>query len=397
MGNLRDYIKILESGSRDKGGAIDSGIPSLGAEHLGNNGKLILGKKMKYISYDHYEQMRTGKIQKGDVLVVKDGATTGKTSFVNSDFPYSKAAINEHVFLLRPNNMLLPKFLFHYLYSECGQRLILQDFRGATVGGISRDFIDIPIKLPPLDVQQKIADVLDKASALIELRSAQLDKLDLLIKSQFIEIFGNPVTNPMRWPIVDLHDCLISIDNGKSFVCESESRTGNYPAVLKLSAVTYGHYQPGENKAVTSAELFVKAAEVHDGDLLFTRKNTPELVGMCAYIFKTPSNLMMPDLIFRLNTNDRCNKIYLWQLINHDLFRNCIQNLASGSAKSMSNISKERLSNLCIILPPRDLQKEFADFVSQVENQKQLLNQSLSQLELNYKSLMQKCFRGELF
>ena len=350
---------------------LDDGYPVYGA-----NGKIGF-----YSQYTH---------KKETVLVTCRGATCGT---VNICEKYSY--VNGNAMALdNLSSQVKLKYLTHYLQKRGFSDVIT----GSAQPQIIRSSIEkILIPVPPLDVQQKIADVLDKASALIELRRAQLDKLDLLIKSQFIEMFGDPVTNPMRWPIVDLHDCLISIDNGKSFVCESESRTGNYPAVLKLSAVTYGHYQPGENKAVTSAELFVKAAEVHDGDLLFTRKNTPELVGMCAYIFKTPSNLMMPDLIFRLNTNDRCNKIYLWQLINHDLFRNCIQNLASGSAKSMSNISKERLSNLCIILPPRDLQKEFADFVSQVENQKQLLNQSLSQLELNYKSLMQKCFRGELF
>ena len=160
------------------------------------------------------------------------------------------------------------------------------------------------------------------------------------------------------------------IENGKSFVCDSNSRTGKQPGVLKLSAATYGIYKPEENKAILSADDFVEQAEVHAGDLLFTRKNTPELVGMSAYVWQTPEKLMMPDLIFRLIPNQQMHPIFLWKLINHDVFRCKIQELATGTAKSMSNISKERLRNLEIIVPPIKLQNQFADFVVQTDKSK---------------------------
>ena len=183
-------------------------------------------------------------------------------------------------------------------------------------------------------------------------------------------MFGDPVRNEKGWRIVSLSSCLKSIDNGKSFVCDSVARKGDWPAVLKLSAATYGYYRPEENKAVLDENQFIEDATVRTNDLLFTRKNTPELVGMCAYVYDTPNRLMMPDLVFRLNTNECCNKIFLWKLINLDLFRGVIQSIASGSAKSMSNISKERLLGIDIILPPIDLQNEFATFVEQTDKLK---------------------------
>lgn len=125
---------------------------------------------------------------------------------------------------------------------------------------------------------------------------------------------------------------------------------------------------------------------------MFTRKNTPELVGMCAYVYDTPTKLMMPDLIFRLNVSERCDKIFLWKLINHDLFRPCIENIATGSAKSMSNISKERLLRLKIILPPLELQQQFAAFVTEVDNSKESVKKSLQELETLKSSLMQQYF-----
>lgn len=230
----------------------------------------------------------------------------------------------------------------------------------------------ICIKYPDVDRQKEIVIVLDMMSDIIKKRKKEIKYLDDLIKARFVEMFGDPVSNPMGWEKVKLSQCLVSIDNGKSFVCGANSRTGNEPAILKLSAATYGYYKSEENKAMIDMNQFVEDAEVHSGDLLFTRKNTPELVGMCAYVYDTPAKLMMPDLIFRLNTSNHCDKIFLWKLIDHDLFRACIGKIAAGSAKSMSNISKERLLGLCIILPPIELQQQFADFVRKIDKLKLL-------------------------
>ena len=116
--------------------------------------------------------------------------------------------------------------------------------------------------------------------------------------------------------------------------------------------------------------MFAESAEVHKGDLLFTRKNTPELVGMAAYVLETPANLMMPDLIFRLVPNEKMDSVFLWQLINCREFRPVIQSVSGGSAKSMSNISKERLGKIPVICPPRELQDELIPFIQQTDKSK---------------------------
>ena len=250
----------------------------------------------------------------------------------------------------------------------------------------------LDFKIPSSDEQNHVVEVLDKVTELISLRKQQLAKLDELVKARFVEMFGNPSNNSLGFPYEPLSNCLLSIENGKSFVCSNDMRQEENPAILKLSAVTYGVYQQDENKAILDSSMFVKSAEVHKGDLLFTRKNTPELVGMCAYVNDTAPNLMMPDLIFRLNTNEKINKIFLWKLINHEFFRGKIQNIATGSAKSMSNISKERLEKLAIILPPLHLQNDFAALVERVDQQKQTIQQSLEKLELLKKALMQEYF-----
>lgn len=282
-----------------------------------------------------------------------------------------------------------------YLY--CFLEKYIETLRKQSIGGIIKyiklgNLTNAEIPLCGINKQKQITTVLSKLNSVIEIRKKQVLKLDELVKSRFIEMFGDPNINPYHWNILQLGKCIKSIDNGKSFVCNNNPRIGNAPAILKLSAVTYGVYKPEENKAIIDSDDFVKSAEVQNEDLLFTRKNTPDLVGMSSYVFSTPEKLMMPDLIFRINTKEICNKVFLWQFINHDSFRKHIQNIATGSAKSMSNISKERLMKLQIALPPIELQNKFANFVKQVDKSKLAIEKNIEKLEILKKTLMQKYF-----
>ena len=254
------------------------------------------------------------------------------------------------------------------------------------------DLKAVEMECPPINEQNRIVSQINSILTIIAHRKNELSRLDELIRARFVETFGDPITNPKGWDRYLLNDCLERIDSGKSFVCSDKPRVGNYPAVLKLSAATYGDYRPEENKALLDPNQFVEGAEVHSGDLLFTRKNTPELVGMAAYIQETPEKLMMPDLIFRLVTNDKMNPVFLWQLINCKEFRPIIQGISGGSAKSMSNISKERLGQINVICPPRQIQDQLVPFVHQVDKSKSVVQKSLDKMQLLFDSLMQQYF-----
>ncbi len=265
--------------------------------------------------------------------------------------------------------------------------------RGATFKEISKQIVaSIEINVPDMEQQMQAAENLERVSSIIRLRKKELQKLDDLVKARFVELFGNPISNPMKWDIYQLEECLERIDNGKSFICSDKPRTGDNPAILKLSAATYGDYRPNENKALLDESLFVESSEVHAGDLLFTRKNTPELVGAAAYVQNTPPKLMMPDLIFRLVPNEKVNAVFLWQLINCKEFRPVIQAISGGSAKSMSNISKERLGKIKVICPPRELQDSLIPFVKRVDKSKAVIQKALDETQLLFDSLMQEYF-----
>ena len=316
--------------------------------------------------------------------IVKDGAGVGRAYLL----PEKSSVIGTMQYILPKDNIDIK-----YLYYAIQYMRLEKYYSGATIPHIYfRDYQYEPILLPDKKEQEQKTGVLEKIDKLIANHEKMVKVLDTLVKSRFVEMFGSPIANDKNLPIASLGSCLQGIENGKSFVCDSNSRTGKQPGVLKLSAATYGIYKPEENKAILSADDFVEQAEVHAGDLLFTRKNTPELVGMSAYVWQTPEKLMMPDLIFRLIPNQQMHPIFLWKLINHDVFRCKIQELATGTAKSMSNISKERLRNLEIIVPPIKLQNQFADFVVQTDKSKLAIQQSIETIQTLKAKLMQDYF-----
>jgi type I restriction enzyme S subunit len=244
--------------------------------------------------------------------------------------------------------------------------------------------------LPPMDEQRRLAEVLWTFDNTKQAYKKLLKMTDELVKSRFVEMFGDPVTNPMGWEMRTFSECLKRIDSGSSYNCEPHSRRGNNPAILKLSAVTYGVYNPDENKELPASIPFDERIEVMPGDLLFSRKNTLEMVGMSAFVYNTPPKLMLPDLIFRLIAKGDCSRVYLWHLINHPAMRPSIQGLANGSAASMPNISKQRLMGLTIPLPPLSLQNRFADFVRQADKSKFELARTIDEIDAAYKALVRE-------
>lgn len=315
-------------------------------------------------------------------------ATLGEVGILTIDACTNQAIAG---ITIRNKDEVLTDYLYYYLKSK--KSYVNNLGRGVAQNNINLSILrDLEVPLPTLSVQRQTVDILDKTAKVIKYRLQQLQKLDNLIKARFVELFGNPISNPMKWDTYQLEECLERIDNGKSFICSDKPRVGDAPAILKLSAATYGDYRPNENKALLDESLFVESAEVHAGDLLFTRKNTPELVGTAAYVQNTPSKLMMPDLIFRLVPNEKVNAVFLWQLINCKEFRPVIQAISGGSAKSMSNISKERLGKIKVICPPRELQDSLIPFVEQTDKSKSIIQKALNKVQLLFDSLMQNYF-----
>lgn len=149
-------------------------------------------------------------------------------------------------------------YVFHLLKARNND--LNQKGTGSTFKAMGKNVLE-EVAVPQIspDEQQKCMDMMDLLVSIIRERKSQLDKLDELIKARFVELFGDPVRNSMEWETYQLDECLERIDNGKSFVCSDKPREGNYPAVLKLSAATYGDYRPSENRHCWMKNSLLKA------------------------------------------------------------------------------------------------------------------------------------------
>jgi len=332
-------------------------------------------------------------LPRGALLGALYGATVGRVGILGIE-----AATNQAVCHIIPDQRRADRqYLFYALQAQ------VPTWLSRRVGGgqpnISQGIIrETLIPLPPLDEQKRIAYLLSKVEGLIAQRKQHLQQLDDLLKSVFLDMFGDPVRNEKGWDKKPFSELLTDIQSGKSPTCEARPAGSDEWGVLKLGAVTSCVYKEGDNKALPVDIRPHSAVEVKVGDVLFSRKNTYELVAASAYVFETRPKLLLPDLIFRLAIRGdvELNPIYLWQLLISQSQRRAIQSTANGAAGSMPNISKANLNQIRIPCPPISIQNTFAQIVSKIQGLKSSLQASLDHHETLYAVIADRAFKSEL-
>ena len=295
-------------------------------------------------------------VSSGDVLI------SWSASLGVFEWNKEEAWLNQHIFKVVFNKLPVDKrYFIHQARYVINRGAMLA--HGATMRHLTKKvFESLPFSYPNRSEQLTIAKRLDDIQRQIYLAEKQISKLDSLVKSRFVEIFGDFACYETK-PLIKCVDC---IEAGKSPKCLAFSRKMAEPGVLKLSAISSGVYCENENKALPRSVSLTIDKVVHANDILLSRKNTPELVGRSVLVKHTDGNIMFPDIIFRMHPLPPINAMYLSYLLAGPLLHS-IQSLAHGSAKSMSNIPKSELAKLSIPIPALNLQNEFANFVSQVD------------------------------
>jgi len=256
--------------------------------------------------------------------------------------------------------------------------------RGATIQGITSGILkDILIPVPPLETQQKIARALDAASELIALRKQQLSELDNLIKSTFYEIFGDPVLNQRRWEVNKL---------GKVGVLArgiSKHRPRNAPELLG------GQYPLIQTGDVANAGLYITDYKQTYSKLGLKQSKMWKKGTLCitiaANIAKTAIldfDACFPDSVVGFEPNELTNALFvnIW----FSFFQKIIEEQAPESAQK--NINLKILNDLDIIIPPLPLQKQFAETVVKIEEQKVLVQKAIDESRYLFDSLMNEYF-----
>ncbi len=289
------------------------------------------------------------------------------------------------------------RYLFHFLLAE--RPRLMAKGRGGTQMNIGQaDLKAWPIPLPPLVEQRRIADILDRADALRAKRREALAHLDDLIDSIFLDMFGEPTHNDRGWAPSRVGDFVAGFESGKNLVAEDADAPGAMYRVLKVSAVTSGRFRADESKALPYDYVPPARHLVKDGDLLFSRANTTELVGATALVVRPPTNLAMPDKLwrFRWYPEPRADPTWVRHLFKRPAFRREVGKRATGTSGSMQNVSQAKILRIDVGLPPLADQRQFTFRAAAVERAMLASLAGSESLDLLFAALQHRAFAGEL-
>ena len=342
------------------------------------------------------------KLNKGDILInrtslKKEGI--GQVSLISE--LEENCYFDCSIIRARPNKLkAFPKYLLWALNTYFLKAQIMKIAKTATITTISQPGIyELKVPIPKtIEEQIRIANILDKADALWQKRQQTIELADQFLRSVFLDMFGDPFLNPKQWKKKNLGDLLSGIVGGWSPTCLKQPSKTNEWGVLTLGSISSCIYDSNKNKTLPKELSPKPELEVKKGDILFSRKNTYELIGASVLVEETEKNIMFSDLIFRLEISKDIdmNSRFLWNCLTHPAIRNEIRTLASGSAGSMPNVSKERLKLIRIPIPDTDLQITFDKIHSKITQLKKHINELNIQSLTLFNSLNQRAFRGEL-
>jgi type I restriction enzyme S subunit len=298
------------------------------------------------------------------------------------------------------SDRLFPDYLKYFLLSDSFHSQFMN-----TVSGVGGSLLranpsrvaSIAIPVFSLAEQKQIAEILDAADSLRQKDQQLIEHYTALSQSLFLDMFGDPVTNPMMWSTSLLGECLLDIVGGKSVAGEERAIRRGEKAVLKISAVTTGLFNSIQYKVVERNQIPEVLVHPRKGDLLFSRANTRELVGAVCIVDADYDDLFLPDKLWKLQLSpDVVTNQFVRFLLTHDGFRGNLRKVATGTSGSMLNISKDKLRKLSIPLPPVDLQNQFATRIDIIEQQKQQAQESLAKSEDLFNSILQRAFTGKM-
>lgn len=321
---------------------------------------------------------------KDDVLIARYGASIGKI------LTGLEGAYNVAIMKSIPNESILNKrYMYYYFNTQYFQHNIKNvGSRAAQAGFNKTELESMQIYAPSLETQKKIVEVLDKAQELIDKRKEQIKAMDELVKSRFIEMFGDPITNPKGWNTAKLGE-ICSISRGGSPRPIDEFLGGPIPWI-KISDATKGDdiyiYKTKEGIIEDGVK---KSRLIKKGGLIFA--NCGVSLGF-ARILKIDGCIHDGWLAFE-DFEKSLDKIFFLKSLNYctEYFRK------TAPDGTQPNLNTSIMREYVQILPPMELQQEFTKFIVQVDKLKSQMESSLKELEDNFNSLMQKAFKGELF
>ena len=405
-------VATFQTGKREKGGAKTSGgVPSIGGEHITEDGKINFYDSPKYISPAFFQNMKKGKVNIGDVLLVKDGAKTGKSAIVRKRIS-EHMAVNEHVFVIRSKNqsLILTEFIGFWFHSNQAWKQIKRAYHGL-IGGINRKQLsNFILPLPPLPEQKAIAFVLRSVQEAKEATEKVISSLRELKKSLMKHLFTYgpvPINQksqvklketevgqiPEHWEVAKLGE-LFSVQQGKQLSRKKKAKDSEIECkFLRTSNVFWEgiRLQNLDTMKITEKEL--KKLKVKKGDIFVCEGGE---VGRTAILeVDIDFDLIYQNHLHRLRPkiNSINPKFFVYWMEKHIRLDKAH---IPANTTTIPNLSASRLKEFLIPLPPIEEQEKIAEILKAVDEKIEAEEKRKEALESLFKSLLNNLMTAKI-
>ncbi len=384
---LEEVASILGGGtpSRQEPSYFGGAIPWATPTDVTALDGIYIGKAKETITDAGLRNSSTKLMPAGAVLLTSR-ATIGFTAVAEVPICTNQGFVN---FVCGPD--LMPEFLAYWLRTQKAK--LIQHAGGTTFREIARGTVrKFEIAFPPIPEQGRIVDLLSRAEGIVRLRREAERCAAELIPVLFLDLFGDPATNPKGWPVRKVSDFVSRFEGGKNIQAGSEG--GSPYRILKVSAATSGIYRESESKPSPDGYSPPASHIVRAGDMLFSRANTEELVGATALVERTDGKTLLPDKLWRFVWNEPVESAYMHALFQSDHVRRELGKLSSGTSASMRNISQAKLYGLPLPIAPYPNQKDFAERSAMIRSIQSQQSAATAKAQAAFDSLLARCFAG---
>jgi type I restriction enzyme S subunit len=370
----------------------DEGVNFLKIECFDENGGFI-ESKVAHISEECHKKMKRSQLKNGDILFSIAGAI-GRVAIVTEEM--LPANINQALAIIRISDgqVYLP-----YIKLILTSPIVIEQFerkkQGVAQLNLSlKDINEISIPLPSKDKQIEFAELFDKVVGVISKRNKELSALDDLIKARFVEMFGDPYVNPLKWKKLKIKDAVTIEPQNGLYKPQSDYVTdGSGIPILRIDGFYDGMVTDFASlKRLKCSETERQRYLLLEDDIVINRVNSIEYLGKCAHIKDLLEDTVYESNMMRMHFDpEYYNPVYICKLLCSQFIYDQIVNHAKKSVNQAS-INQKDVLDFNIYQPPLDLQNEFANFVQQVDKSKVAVQKALDETQMLFDSLMQKYF-----
>ena len=355
---------------------------------VGRSGEAVISTTSHYVDERDLDRLRARPIPHGSVLFAKIGEAIRHNHRVIAG---CALLVDNNAMAAIPSRRVESRYLYHFLRTVDFYRLAST----TTVPALRKtELARLRVPLPSLNEQRRIAKILDAVDTLRAKRRKSIDQLGTLLASVFVDMFGDPATNPLRWDSRPFGDITAATKLGLVRSSKEFGWDFSIPYVRMDALTATGEFLPDKVQRTEANQRELKDYCLQPGDFLFNTRNSKQLVGKVC-VFPGPEGSLFNNNLMRVRFRPGVEPTVIAMQFRFAPVQRELEKRKSGTT-SVFAVYWKSLQTLPVLVPPSDLQRRFAAIVESLERQKARKQAHLAELNTLFASLQSRAFRGDL-